>query len=71
MVNFKWDPELAMQARLDDAREEGMEKGMEKNLIHNLKSIIKNAKVTIEQAMAMLDIPAKEQPKYLKLLQQS
>ena len=36
MVNFKWDPELAMQARLDDAREEGMEKGMMKHLIHQV-----------------------------------
>ena len=82
MVNFKYDPELAMQARLEDAREDGMEmgvrqgmkqgvkQGIEQTLAKNLRNLVKNAKMTAKQAMAMLEIPVSEQPKYLKLLQE-
>lgn len=27
MVSFKWDPELAMKVRMEEAREDGLEQG--------------------------------------------
>ena len=44
------------------------EKGIEKANLISLKNLMKNLGVSIERAMAILEIPEVEQPKYLKLL---
>ena len=47
---------------------EATEEATKNNTLANLKSIIKNAKVTAEKAMDILDIPATERNIYLPLL---
>ena len=48
--------------------EEASEKAIEQTLLKNLRSIIKKAKVSVEEAMEMLEIPSTDRTKYSKLL---
>ena len=49
--------------------EESIEKATKNNTLANLKSIIKNAKVSAEKAMDILEIPQVERPEYKILLE--
>lgn len=63
---------------MEKGRAEGMEKGIAKGraegitdgIFRSLKNLIKNMNVSIEQAMAVLEIPAAEQQRYADLLEQ-
>ena len=48
---------------------EATEEATKNNTLANLKSIIKNAKVTAEKAMDILEIPQVERPEYKILLE--
>ena len=49
--------------------ERAMEQGIEKEKLANLKRIIKNMKLTAEQAMNALEIPMSERRRYMSLLE--
>ena len=49
---------------IDEARTEGKEK----NLIENIRHMMKKLNMTAQQAMDILEVPAKEQKKYLALI---
>lgn len=53
---------------LSEGRSLGLAQGSEKEKILNIKAMMKNLKFSAEQAMAALDIPAKDFSKYLTLL---
>jgi len=47
----------------------GIEKGIEKGKIQSLQSLMKNMKLTVQQAMELLEIPDCERNRYEKLLE--
>ena len=49
--------------------ERAMEQGIEKEKLANLKRIIKNMKLTAEQAMNALEIPMSDRKRYASLLE--
>jgi hypothetical protein len=61
---------------MEDMRKEAMEKGMEKGLgqgieqnrLENIRNLMTTMKLTAQQAMDALLIPADEQEKYIALL---
>ena len=53
---------------MEDMRREAMEKGMEQNRLENIKNLMNTLKLTAQQAMDALLIPANEQKKYLNRL---
>lgn len=58
------EEEFTMCLATDMIREEGREEGREDTIINNLKSVIKNLHVTLEQAMNVLDVPAEKREIY-------
>lgn len=44
--------------------DEGMKKGMELSLTDSIKKLMKNANLTIEQAMNVLEVPEDKREKY-------
>ena len=50
-------------------RAEGEAKGKFETTFENIKSAMKNFKVSAKKAMAALEVPAEDQPKYLNMLQ--
>ena len=44
--------------------DEGIEKGMELSLTDSIKKLMKNANLTIEQAMNALEVPEDKREKY-------
>ena len=61
--------ELNIMCNLSEGiAEAAMVESEERTTLKNLRSLIKTAKVSIEQAMDMLEIPALERPKYAELL---
>ena len=51
-----------------EGREEGLEEGREKTTILNIKNLMKNMKLTAEQAMEALGIDKSEFSKYMTML---
>ena len=49
-------------------REEGRKAGVEEGRLNSVKALMKNAKVSAQEAMRMLSIPPEEQQKLLPLL---
>lgn len=47
----------------------GIEKGIEKNTVTSIKHLMANLKMTVNQAMEVLEVPKDEREKYMKLLQ--
>ena len=80
MVSIKWDPELAMKVRMEEAREDGLAQGLaegraeghQQGLTHATLTSIRNLMDTVhwtaQQAMDALKIPSNEQSKYLAKL---
>lgn len=54
----------AIKEMLEDERTEGRAEGV----VHNIRQMMKNLKLTAEQAMDVLEIPAEERSKYLEQL---
>ena len=46
----------------------GIKEGIEKECLDNIKSIMKNLKMSATQAMDALDVPEKDREKYLGML---
>ena len=53
---------------MDELREEGREEGREETILNNLSAMVRNLKLTAEQAMDALEVPAAERPRYLAML---
>ena len=49
-------------------REEGRKAGVEEGRLNSVKALMKNAKVSAQEAMKILDVPSEEQQKLLPLL---
>lgn len=48
--------------------EEGRKAGVEEGVIQSIKALMKNMKVSAQEAMRMLSVPPEEQEKLLSLL---
>lgn len=48
--------------------DEGMEKGIELSLTDSIKKLMKNANLTIEQAMTALEVPEDKREKYRQII---
>lgn len=48
--------------------DEGMEKGIELSLTDSIKNLMKNANLTIEQAMNALEVPEDKREKYRQII---
>ena len=46
----------------------GLKKGIEEGRLNSVKALMKNAKVSAQEAMKILDVPSEEQQKLLPLL---
>ncbi len=80
MVSFKWDPELAMKVRMEEAREDGLEQGRTegraeghkegvfKTTLASIRNLMDTLHLTMQQAMDALKIPPSEQEKYASQL---
>jgi len=70
-ITAKLEKEVSDMGNLGDYVEaRGIKKGIEKGLIQALQSIMRNSKLTVQQAMDLLDIPNGERNKYAELLEQ-
>ena len=66
----------ALRRALKEGIEQGIERGIERGIeegtdrerLQNIRSMMRKLKVTASEAMDIIEIPAEEQPKYLKLL---
>ena len=75
-VNYKmWYEDIYEEIReeigeefREKGRAEGRKEGREENRIGAIRSLMKNAGLTLTKAMALLDIPTDEQPKYAALV---
>ena len=52
----------------EEGRAEGREEGREETLASSIKMLMKNMKLTAEQAMDSLEIPQSDRKKYLAML---
>ena len=52
----------------EQGMEQGMEQGREQNLLKNAKSVMDKLAYTAQEALSLLNVPASEQPRYLKML---
>ena len=64
MVSFKWDPELAMKVRMEEAREDGVVQ----TTLASIRNLMETVHWTAQQAMDALKIPPSEQEKYASQL---
>ena len=53
---------------IEQGIERGIEEGTDRERLQNIRSMMRKLKVTASEAMDIIEIPAVEQPKYLKLL---
>ena len=53
---------------IEQGIERGIEEGTDRERLQNIRSMMRNLKVTASEAKDIIEIPAEEQPKYLKLL---
>ena len=53
---------------IEQGIERGIEEGTDRERLQNIRSMMRKLKVTASEAMDIIEIPAEEQPKYLKLL---
>ena len=49
-------------------REQGREQGGEQSLLENAKCVMDKLAYTAQEALSLLNVPASEQPRYLKML---
>ena len=60
--------ERGMEKGLEKGLEQGIEQGMEQNRLENIRNLMTTMKLTAQQAMDALLIPADEQGKYIAML---
>ena len=53
---------------IEQGIERGIEEGTDRERLQNIRSMMRKLKVTASEAMDIIEIPAEEQPRYLKLL---
>ncbi len=70
MTNYEFDLDEAKEVWREEAMEEGMEKGLEKGIEKGIRSLMENMKLSLNQAMDALNIPAEEQPMYAARIRQ-
>ncbi|MCR5143903.1 MAG: hypothetical protein K6B67_01180 [Lachnospiraceae bacterium] len=58
----------AVHKAVETCMEEGRAKGRAEERIQSIRSLMKNFKLSAEQAMESIDIPKSENEKYLKML---
>ena len=66
-LGFEFDEKeeaIDMCKAMEDLREESIQRGIDQNRVESIKSIMKKLQYTAQQAMDLLEIPLKEQPKY-------
>ena len=72
MVSFKWDPEVAMQVREEEAQEKGEKRGEKRGAMQatlaSIRSLMKKLHMTAKEAMDTLEVPPSEQEKYAAML---
>ena len=61
--------ERGVKHGMEQGLERGMEQGVMKGVERSIRSLMKSLDLTIEQAMAALEVPETERPKYRELLQ--
>ena len=59
---------MKIQEERDEARAEGEARGKEFAILASIRNLMKNMKLSAQQAMDVLEIPAAEQAKYAALL---
>lgn len=64
MVSLQWDEETARKFYESEARAEEKES----TIVDNLRKMIKNSNMSMQQVMDMLEIPVKEREKYAALI---
>lgn len=52
----------------EEGRKAGVEEGRKEGLIKSIKALMKNMKVSAQEAMRMLSVPPEEQEKLLSML---
>ena len=52
----------------EDTYNEGFQQGREQNLLKNARSVMDKLAYTAQEALSLLNVPASEQPRYLKML---
>ncbi len=63
--------EAAQMCNLSESIEErGIQKGIQKESLRSIQKIMKNAHLSSEQAMDLLEIPERDRARYLELLKQ-
>ena len=67
-MNSVLEQERVNKLNLKDAEARGRAEGEAKGFFESIKSVMANLKVTAEQAMAVLNIPEHDQPKYRAML---
>ena len=78
MTNYEFDLDEAKEVWKEEAMEEGweegmkqgMEQGMEKGIENGIRNIMDTMKLSLNQAMDALKIPAEEQPMYAARIRQ-
>ena len=58
MLLTEYNEAEAMRLFKLEGREEGRKEGREESLLRSLKSLMKKLKLSVEQAMDMLDVPS-------------
>ncbi|MDE6566821.1 MAG: hypothetical protein K2K70_03690 [Lachnospiraceae bacterium] len=66
MTNYEFDLDEAKEVWKEEAMEEGWEKGIE----NGIRNIMDTMKLSLNQAMDALKIPAEEQPMYAARIRQ-
>lgn len=74
MTNYEFDLDEAKEVWREEAMEEGlekgMEKGMEKAMEKGIRSLMENMKLSLNQAMDALNIPAEQRSMYAARIRQ-
>lgn len=60
--------ERAMARGIEQGIEQGMARGVEREKLSNLRNLIKNMKLSAEQAMSVLDVPVSDRAKYASMI---
>lgn len=65
------ESEVSSMCNLSDGIEQkGIEIGKEKNMLQSIQNLMKNMKISMEQAMAILEVPEVDKEKYTKMIKQ-
>ena len=57
-----------LRQRIEDATREGIEEGLIQGEMESIQKLSKNLKITVQEAMELLDVSAENQKRYLELI---